>query len=57
MEEGTEFFKRFTNGGKLLFITGCCPAWTDWMEKYASDFMENFSSAKSPHQMLSALAE
>ena len=57
MEEGTEFIKRFTNGGKLPLITSCCPAWTDWMEKYAPDFTENFSSAKSPQQMLSALAK
>ncbi len=57
MEEGTEFIKRFTTGGKLPLITSCCPAWTDWMEKYASDFTQNFSSAKSPQQMLSALAK
>jgi NADH-quinone oxidoreductase subunit G len=57
MEEGTEFIKRFTTGGKLPLITSCCPAWTDWMERYAPDFTENFSSAKSPQQMLSALAK
>ncbi len=57
MEEGTEFIKRFTTGGKLPLITSCCPAWTDWMEKYAPDFTENFSSAKSPQQMLSVLAK
>lgn len=57
MEEGTEFIKRFTKGGKLPLITSCCPAWTDWMEKYAPDFTENFSTAKSPQQMLSALAK
>ena len=57
MEAGTEFITRFTKGGKLPLITSCCPAWTDWMEKYAPDFTENFSSAKSPQQMLSALAK
>ena len=57
MEEGTEFIKRFTTGGKLPLITSCCPAWTDWMEKYAPDFTENFSTAKSPQQMLSVLAK
>ncbi len=57
MEESTEFIKRFTTGGKLPLITSCCPAWTDWMEKYASDFTQNFSTAKSPQQMLSALAK
>ncbi len=58
MEEGTEFVSRFTKGtGPLPLITSCCPAWTDWMEKYAPDFTENFSTAKSPQQMLSALAK
>ncbi|MDR0994095.1 MAG: [FeFe] hydrogenase, group A [Verrucomicrobiota bacterium] len=57
MEEGTEFISRFTKGGTLPLITSCCPAWTDWMEKYAPDFVENFSTAKSPQQMLSALAK
>jgi NADH dehydrogenase/NADH:ubiquinone oxidoreductase subunit G len=57
MEEGTEFIKRFTAGSKLPLITSCCPSWTDWMQKYAPDFAENFSSAKSPQQMLSALAK
>jgi len=60
MEEGTEFVQRFTqaNGaGPLPLITSCCPAWTDWMEKYADDFIDNFSSAKSPQQMLGVMAK
>ena len=57
MEEGSEFIKRFTEGGELPLITSCCPAWTEWMEEYAPDFINNFSSAKSPQQMLSALAK
>jgi NADH-quinone oxidoreductase subunit G len=57
MEEGSEFIQRFTKGGTLPLITSCCPAWTDWMEKYAPDFMDNFSSAKSPQQMLGVLAK
>jgi len=57
MEEGMEFIKRFTTGGTLPLITSCCPAWTDWMEKYAQDFMDNFSTAKSPQQMLGVLAK
>ena len=57
MEEGTEFVNRFTGGGVLPQITSCCPAWTDYMEKYAPDFMPNFSSAKSPQQMLGAMAK
>lgn len=57
MEEGTEFIKRFTAGENLPLITSCCPAWTDYMEKYASDLTENFSTAKSPQQMLGAMAK
>lgn len=57
LEEGTEFVKRFTDGGVLPQITSCCPAWTDYMEKYATDFIPNFSSAKSPQQMLGAVAK
>ncbi len=57
MEEGSEFVERFTKNGTLPLITSCCPAWTDWMEKYASDFIDNFSTAKSPQQMLGVMAK
>ncbi len=57
LEEGSEFVKRVTEGGVLPQITSCCPAWTDYMEKYANDFIDNFSSAKSPQQMLGAMAK
>lgn len=57
LEEGSEFVKRVTEGGVLPQITSCCPAWTDYMEKYANDFIPNFSSAKSPQQMLGAMAK
>jgi len=58
IEEGTEFVQRFTKQtAPLPLITSCCPAWVDWMEKYAPDFTENFSTAKSPHQMLGALSK
>jgi iron-only hydrogenase group A len=55
MEEGSEFIKRMTQGGPLPLITSCCPAWTDYMEKFASDFVENFSTAKSPQQMMGTM--
>lgn len=58
MEEGSEFVGRFANKkGPLPLITSCCPAWTDWMEKYASDFIDNFSTAKSPHEMLGVMSK
>ena len=58
MEEGTEFIERFVNGkGDLPLITSCCPSWTDYMEKFASDFIPNFSTAKSPQAMVGALTK
>ncbi len=58
MEEGAEFVERFVKGkGALPLITSCCPSWTDYMEKYAPDFIENFSSAKSPHEMVGTMAK
>jgi NADH-quinone oxidoreductase subunit G len=55
MEEGTELVKRLTEGGDIPLITSCCPAWVDYMEKYYDDFIPNFSTAKSPQQMMGAM--
>lgn len=58
VEEATEFVSRFTTDpGRLPLITSCCPAWVDFMEKYHSDLMDNFSTCKSPQAMLGALAK
>ncbi len=58
MEEATEFVHRLTQGtGPLPLITSCCPAWTDYMEKFHHDFIDNFSTAKSPQQMLGVMAK
>ncbi len=58
MEEASEFVQRFVHGkGSLPLITSCCPAWTDYMEKYHQDFLPNFSTAKSPQQMLGVMAK
>ncbi len=57
MEEGSEFVQRLTEGGELPQITSCCPAWTDYMEKYYNDMIPNFSSAKSPMMMQGALTK
>ncbi|MGD9780790.1 MAG: NADH-dependent [FeFe] hydrogenase, group A6 [Kiritimatiellia bacterium] len=58
MEEGTEFVERFVHGkGELPLITSCCPSWTDYMEKFAQDFIPNFSTAKSPQAMVGALTK
>ncbi len=56
IEEGTELVKRLTEGkGEIPLITSCCPAWVDYMEKYYSDMIPNFSTAKSPQQMMGAM--
>jgi NADH-quinone oxidoreductase subunit G len=55
MEEGTELVKRLSQGGDIPLITSCCPAWVDYMEKYYNDMIPNFSTAKSPQQMLGAM--
>jgi NADH-quinone oxidoreductase subunit G len=58
MEEGTEFVKRFTahaGEGPLPLITTCCPAWVDYLEKYYAEMIPNFSTAKSPQQMMGAM--
>ena len=61
IEEGTEFVKRFTDYAagtskdKMPLITSCCPAWVDYMKKYYADMIPNFSTAKSPMQMMGAM--
>ena len=58
MEEASEFIERFVNKkGTLPLITSCCPSWVDFMEKFHSDMIPNFSSAKSPHEMMGAMAK
>jgi iron-only hydrogenase group A len=55
MEEGSEFIKRFTEGGKLPLITSCCPGWIRFAEEQLPELLENISSCKSPQQMFGAL--
>ncbi|MFP4473468.1 MAG: NADH-dependent [FeFe] hydrogenase, group A6 [Candidatus Omnitrophota bacterium] len=58
MEEASEFVERFVHKkGPLPLITTCCPAWVDFMEKFQTDMIENFSSAKSPQEMMSTLSK
>jgi NADH-quinone oxidoreductase subunit G len=60
MEEGSELVKRLTGdktaeSGAIPLLTSCCPAWVDYMEKYYVDMIPNFSTAKSPQQMMGAM--
>jgi NADH-quinone oxidoreductase subunit G len=58
MEEATEFKARFLDGkGELPLITSCCPSWVYFMEKFHGDMIQHFSSCKSPHAMIGALAK
>jgi len=58
MEEATEFVKRLTTGeGAIPQLTSCCPAWTDYMEKYFPDMIPHFSTAKSPMMMQGAMTK
>ncbi|HTH13102.1 MAG TPA: NADH-dependent [FeFe] hydrogenase, group A6 [Spirochaetia bacterium] len=57
MEEASEFVHRFTTGGELPLITSCCPSWVDYLEKYHTDMIPNFSTAKSPMMMMGAMVK
>lgn len=58
VEEATEFVERFTKEPESLpLITSCCPAWVDFMEKYHHDMIDNFSSCKSPHEIVGVLSK
>lgn len=58
MEEASEFVERFAKGKSVLpLITTCCPSWVDFMEKFHSDMIDHFSSAKSPHEMVGVMAK
>ncbi|MBR4889996.1 MAG: [Clostridia bacterium] len=55
MEEGTELINRIKNGGALPLITSCSPGWVKFCEHNFPDFIDNLSSAKSPHEMFGAI--
>ncbi|MBN1983248.1 MAG: iron hydrogenase small subunit [Chitinivibrionales bacterium] len=58
MEEASELVQRLIHHkGVLPLITTCCPSWVNYMEKYANDMIPHFSSCKSPHQIVGALAK
>eukprot|EP00043_Microstomoeca_roanoka_P009681 m.92210 g.92210 ORF g.92210 m.92210 type:complete len:776 (-) comp14657_c3_seq2:542-2869(-) len=57
MEEGSELLERIHHGGVFPMMTSCCPAWINLVEKTYPDLIPHLSSAKSPQQMLGALAK
>lgn len=58
MEEAGEFVEKLTKTPeKLPLITSCCPAWVDFLEKYHGDMVDNFSTCKSPQEMMGVLSK
>ena len=55
LEEGTELINRIKNGGKLPLFTSCSPGWVRYSEMYRPEYLDNLSTAKSPHMMQGAL--
>lgn len=51
-EEANEFLARFKKGTNLPQFTSCCPAWVNYVEKFAPEFIPNLSTARSPMQMM-----
>ncbi|MCK5882861.1 MAG: [FeFe] hydrogenase, group A [Bacteriovoracaceae bacterium] len=57
MEEGAELIKRVKSGENLPIVTSCCPGWVKFFEHQFPDLLNLPSTAKSPHQMLGAMAK
>jgi NADH-quinone oxidoreductase subunit G len=58
MEEASEFVEVFKkHPEEFPLITTCCPSWVDYLEKFFSDLIPHFSSAKSPHQMVGTMVK
>ncbi len=58
MEEATELATILKNNpNDLPLITSCCPSWVDYLEKFYSDLIPHFSTAKSPHQMVGTMVK
>lgn len=55
MEESAELIDRVQHGKPLPMFTSCCPAWVKYAEEFATDFLPNVSTCKSPQQMLGAV--
>ena len=55
MEEGTELLQRLEKGENLPLITSCSPGWVKFCEHNFPEFLDNLSTAKSPHEMFGAL--
>ena len=54
MEEGSEFVEYIQSDKKRPMFTSCCPGWVRFAKLHYPQFVEQLSSAKSPHQMMGA---
>ncbi len=57
MEETTEFIGRLQKNENLPILTSCCPGWVKFFEHQFPDLIHIPSTAKSPQQMLGAIAK
>ena len=57
LEEGHELLHRLHNQGALPQFTSCSPGWIRYCEIFFPDLIANLSTAKSPQQMLGAVAK
>ncbi len=62
MEEGTEFIGRIQkhlNGEEadLPMFTSCSPGWVKYIEQFRPEYLDNLSTAKSPHMMQGAFVK
>ncbi len=57
MEEAAELVERVRAKRNLPILTSCCPGWVKFFEHQFPDLIHIPSSAKSPQQMLGAIAK
>lgn len=57
MEESAEFLEKVKTGAKLPMFTSCCPGWVRFVKSQYPELTGNLSTAKSPQQMLGAVAK
>jgi iron-only hydrogenase group A len=57
MEEASELLVRLNQARKIPLFTSCCPGWVKFCEYYYPGYTEHLSTAKSPQQMLGAMAK
>lgn len=55
LEEGTELLSRVKENINLPLFTSCSPGWIKYIEHGYPDYLNNLSTAKSPHEMFGAI--